>query len=432
MSGIAEVLARQGFPVSGSDLHDSETTKKLHSIGVRVHIGHQKENLEGAKVVVVSSAINRDNPEIREAERLGLPIVARAEMLAELMRLRFGVAVAGTHGKTTTTSMLASILAHAGEDPTVVVGGKVDALGGNAKLGQGRFFVAEADESDGSFLHLSPVVTIVTNIDNDHLDFFGQMERLRMAFLEFINQVPYYGRSILCGDDPEIAKLLPLVTKPHWTYGFSSSSNFHITNFKSLGLDSTFDLLRDGKKLCSVSLGVPGRHNALNAVGALAAAIELDLDLEKALDGLKNFSGVRRRFEVKGQFNGATIIDDYGHHPTEILATLQSARLYRPEARVLVAFQPHRYTRTQSCWEQFGDALGGADQVFLLDIYPAGERPIHGVHSEKLASQIPRCQYVGSLDKTQLMLRDQLKPGDLLITLGAGSITSLGPALMKE
>lgn len=435
MSGIAEVLARLGFPVSGSDMSESETVRKLRGLGVKIFVGHAAANLAGAKVVVVSSAIHRDNPELLEAQRLSVPVVQRAEMLAELMRLKFGIAVAGTHGKTTTTSLLAAILAHAGTDPTVVVGGKVDALGGNAKLGSGQFLVAEADESDGSFLKLSPVVTVVTNIDNDHLDFYGQMEKLRLSFLEFTNKVPYYGRSILCADDAEVQKILPMVTKPHWTYGFSKDADFHINGFKPYGLGSRFALFRAGAKLCDVELRIPGEHNARNAVGALAAALELDVQLSDALAGLAAFTGVKRRFEVKGTLSHpeVTVVDDYGHHPTEIAATLAAARAtWAGKGRVVVAFQPHRYSRTQICWDEFAPALATADQVFLLDIYAAGEVEIAGVRSEKLAREIANCQYVGSLEQARKTVKSSLKTGDLLITLGAGNITQLGPMILGK
>lgn len=433
MSGIAEVLARQGFPVSGSDMSESDTVKKLRELGVKVYVGHRAENLTGAKVVVVSSAIGRDNPEFLEAQRLGIPLVPRAEMLAELMRLKFGVAVAGTHGKTSTTSMLATIVAHAGLDPTVIVGGKVDALGGNAKLGQGQFLVAEADESDGSFLRLSPVVTIVTNIDNDHLDYYGQMEKLRMSFLEFTNKVPYYGRSILCADDAEVNKIRPLVAKPHWTYGFSEGVNFRITNFKPTATGSQFTLLRDGNRLADVVVNVPGEHNARNGVAAIAAALELDIDLKTAVEGLARYSGVRRRFEIKGKLadKDVTVVDDYGHHPTEIAATLNAARAFWPKGRIVVAFQPHRFSRTQICWAQFAEALKAADKTYLLDIYAAGEPAIPGINSEALSKTINQCEYVGTLESAQAEILKALRAGDLLITLGAGSVTQLGPAILK-
>jgi UDP-N-acetylmuramate--alanine ligase len=329
--------------------------------------------------------------------------------------------------------MLASMAAAAGADPTVVVGGKVDALGGNAKLGQGHFLIAEADESDGSFLRLSPVVTIVTNIDNDHLDFFGQMEKLRAAFLEFANKVPYYGRSVLCADDPEVVKLLPLIAKPHWTYGFAENANFRITGYRAKGIGSEFTITRDGAKLYDVELRVPGEHNARNAVAAVAAALELDLDMERALRGLSEFTGVRRRFEVKGRIaaSGVTVVDDYGHHPTEIAATLKAARGYW-SGRIVVAFQPHRFTRTQILWHEFAKALAGADEVLLLDIYAAGEPPIAGISSQELAPLLKNCSYVGTLDQAHAAVAKALKSGDLLLTLGAGSITQLGSMLLGD
>ncbi|MEW6056724.1 MAG: UDP-N-acetylmuramate--L-alanine ligase [Bdellovibrionota bacterium] len=431
MSGIAEILVRQGFPVSGSDLSASETTRNLESLGAKVHIGHGAENLAGAKVLVVSSAIQKNNPELLEAQRQQIPVVQRAEMLAEVMRLKFGVAVAGTHGKTTTTSMLASILAHAELDPTIIVGGKINALGSNAKLGQGQFIVAEADESDGSFLHLSPVVTVITNIDNDHLDYYGKMEKLRAAFVEFANKIPYYGRSILCIDDAELAKTLPLVMKPHWTYGFSEHADFRITDFKPTERGCSFAVQKQGDLVGTIHLQVPGRHNALNAVGALAAALELDVAPTQAIKGIEAFAGVRRRFEFKGELlpQGVRIIDDYGHHPTEIKATLAAAKS-QCKGRLIVAFQPHRFTRTQICWGQFTDAFQQADKVYLSDIYAAGEPPIEEVTSEALAETIPNCRYSGDLDQTCELLQKDLCQGDLLLTLGAGSITQLSSMLL--
>lgn len=425
MSGIAEVLLHQGFPVTGSDLQESENTKKLQSLGAQVFIGHRRENLHHAKLIVVSSAIGKDNPELIEAQRLGLPIVQRAEMLAELMRLKFGIAVAGTHGKTTTTSMLASILYHAKKDPTIIVGGRVDFMGGNAKHGEGQFLIAEADESDGSFLHLSPVINIVTNIDNDHLDYYGQMEKLRLSFLEFVNKIPYYGRNVFCADDAEVRKLLPLVSKPYWTYGFEPQAQFHIQDYKAGPFGSSFKIFREKQFLCTLELNVPGKHNALNATAALAACLEIDLALEEVLEGLHRFSGVKRRFEVKGKTKeGVLIVDDYGHHPTEIKATLEAARNYWP-GRILIAFQPHRYTRTQLCWFDFESAFQNVDHVFFLDIYAAGESEIPGIHSEGLASLVKKSSYVGSLENAEAQIRTKMKDGDLLITLGAGNITQL-------
>ena len=431
MSGIAEVLFRLGFPVSGSDTNDSETIKKLRSLGLKIFIGHKASNLEEAKVVVQSSAIKKENPEILEAQRRGLPIVPRAEMLAELMRLKFGIAVAGTHGKTTTTSMLASIAFHAGSDPTIIIGGKVDALGGNAKLGSGPYLIAEADESDGSFLRLSPVVNLITNIDNDHLDYYGQMELLRKSFLEFTSKIPYYGRNIICLDDLEIQKLIPLISKPTWTYGFNPNSQFSIRNYHQSGIGSEFEIFRDNSKLAKIKLQVPGMHNARNATAAFAAAVELDLDLEKSAEALAQFKGVQRRFELKGTFKDATIVDDYGHHPTEIEATLEAARSYW-KGKIVVTFQPHRYSRTQMCWNQFKDSFKNADEIYLVDIYSAGESEIPGITSKNLSQEIPRAQYLGSLDQAKEHLSKNLTKGTLLITLGAGSITQLGPMLIHS
>ncbi|MGE4232574.1 MAG: UDP-N-acetylmuramate--L-alanine ligase [Bacteriovoracia bacterium] len=429
MSGIAQVLAAQGYPVSGSDLVESDTVKKLRNLGIRVSIGHKAENLANAKIVVVSSAVKKDNHEIVEAKRLEIPIVARAEMLAEIMRLKFGIAVAGTHGKTTTTSMLATILFGAQEDPTIIVGGKVDALGGNAKLGKGKFLVAEADESDGSFLSLSPVVTIITNIDNDHLDFYGQMEKLRSAFVNFANKVPYYGRSIVCIDDIETAKIIPMLSKPLWTYGFSEDAQFQITDFKVTNTGSKFSLKRDGAALGEVRLQVPGKHNARNAVAAIAAALEIDLSFEQAVAALENFSGVRRRFEKKGHHaSGALVIDDYGHHPTEIEATLSAAKSFS-KGRVIAVFQPHRFSRTQLCWDSFAKAFELADTVVLADIYPAGEAPIDGIDSSHLAQHIAQnhkdCRYAGKLSEIPSQVSNLLSKDDLLVLLGAGNITQL-------
>lgn len=439
MSGIAEVLFRLGFPVSGSDVSESSAVLKLRDLGIKISIGHAAQNLGSAKVLVVSSAISPNNPELLEAKRRGYPIVPRAEMLAELMRLKYGVAIAGTHGKTTTTSMLASILTAAKLDPTVIVGGKVGQLGGNAKLGGGQFLVAEADESDGSFLKLSPVLTVITNIDNDHLDYYGHMERLRLSFLQFANKVPYYGRCIVCFDDPEVQKLLPLIERPLQTYGFLEGAEFQIRNFSPHEKGSQFDVYKGLQKLCSLKLPYPGQHNALNATAALAAALDLDVTIECAIEALESFQGVGRRFELKGILKNGNvpIIDDYGHHPTEIAATLKAAKQYWSKGRVVVAFQPHRFSRTQLCWDQFPTALEIADRVFILDIYAAGESPIPGIASQELVSACSpqnshKFEYAGSLDQASQLLSQELRAGDLLVTLGAGSITQLGPQLLKS
>ncbi len=428
MSGIADILFHLGFPISGSDLSESDTVKRLRGFGIDVYIGHNETNLKDAKVVVYSSAVKDSNPEIVAAKKIGLPIVSRAEMLAELMRLKYGVGVAGTHGKTTTTSMLGTILAKANLDPTVIVGGKVDAFGGNAKLGQGKFIIAEADESDGTFLKLSPVITIITNIDNDHLDYFKDMNSLRSAFLQYANKVPYYGRSILCLDDPGVQMIIPMINRPFTTYGFIDGSDYRIQNFIQNGLQSNFNIIRNGIQLCSIQLNVPGTHNALNATAAIIAALEMDLELDEIRSAIATFQGAKRRFEKKGEYKGVTIIDDYGHHPTEIYATLTAARRFW-KGRIVVAFQPHRFSRTQICWNEFGPCLKIADEVFLLDIYAAGEPAISDINSSKLATE-NNFHYAGSLDHSVDLLKSFLKNGDLLITLGAGNITQLAQKLI--
>ncbi len=443
MSGIAEVLCRLGFPVSGSDAQESTTTQRLQGLGVKVHVGHNASHLGDAKVVVYSSAIKNTNPEYAEAKRRGIPLVPRAEMLAELMRLKYGIGIAGTHGKTSTTSMVGTILMAANLDPTIIVGGKVGGLGGNAKLGEGQFLVAEADESDGSFLKLSPVITVITNIDNDHIDFYGNMAHLREAFAQFADKVPYYGRVILCSDDAEARSLLPQLQKPHLTYGFSpapetAATHLQISEYRTHGEGCRFTITRDGAHLCELKLKFPGKHWALNATAALAVALELDVPLETAVVALDQFAGVARRFELKGEMvkPHVRIIDDYGHHPTEIAATVEAAcQHWAGKGRVVVAFQPHRFSRTQSCWGQFAGSLKAADQVFLLDIYAAGEAPLSGIDSQTLARAMkqqgcPQVEHSGDLMQTATRLKTTLKDGDLLITLGAGSITQLGGMLL--
>jgi UDP-N-acetylmuramate--alanine ligase len=443
MSGIAEVLLRLGFPVSGSDANDSPTVQRLVGLGAKIFIGHKAENLVNAKVLVYSSAISFDNPEMQEAKRQGMPLVTRAEMLAELMRLKLGIAIAGTHGKTSTTSLVSAILTEAKLDPTVIVGGRVASLGCNAHLGTGDFLVAEADESDGSFLRLSPVISAVTNIDNDHMDFYSSMETLKRAFLEFINKTPYYGRAVLCSDDKIISELLPLVQRPFWTYGFDkqktnhqSTTHLQITDYETTQDGCRFIILRNNQRLCPVALRFPGRHYALNATAAMAIALELDIDASVAAKALGGFTGVGRRFELKGHLHkpAVTIIDDYGHHPTEIMATLQAARSYRPRQRLVVAFQPHRYSRTEQCWDQFAPSLALADQIYLLDIYAAGETAKPGIDSATLAQAIASSGksvvHSGDLKSTAKLLKSGLQDGDLLITLGAGSVTQLGPMLL--
>ncbi len=442
MSGIAEVFLKQGYPVSGSDVQESDVTRRLASLGARIFRGHAAENVRGAGVVVISSAVKATNPEVVEAKRLRVPVIRRAEMLGELMRGKVGVAIAGTHGKTTTTSMSAAILTHAGLDPTLVIGGIVDSLGGNAKHGKGEYVVAEADESDGSFLHLPTTYAVITNIDNDHLDHYGTVEAVENAFVDFVAKIPFYGLAAVCGEDERVRRCLSRFTKPVVTYGFSSQWDLYADQITG----SHFQVWRrdqpDGKHtlLGEVSLRVPGIHNVLNALGATAIALKLEIPFEKIAAALGEFRGVKRRFEVRWE-NTATqqkIVDDYGHHPTEVLATLAAARQVW-KGRIITVFQPHRYTRTLHCREDFAKAFKDSDIVLLTDIYAAGEEPIEGVTSESLAEILRRSaahpekiRYSGDLEKTRSQVLKEFKPGDLVLCLGAGSITKLAEQLAQS
>jgi UDP-N-acetylmuramate--alanine ligase len=444
MSGIAEVFINQGYPVSGSDLAESETTRHLASLGARIAIGHRAENVRDAQVVVISSAVRKDNPEVVEARRLRVPVIPRAEMLGELMRGRTGIAVAGTHGKTTTTSMLATVLTVAGLDPTLVIGGKVDSFGGNAKLGQGKYLVAEADESDGSFLHLPATLGIVTNIDNDHLDHYGSLEAIDQAFADFVNQLPFYGVAAICADDEGVARLLgeDRFTKPIVTYGFNGERDYVARDVKGEGLGSSFDVYsrRAGRVLGRVRLNVPGKHNVLNALAAVAIGLHMEVSFEMVAKGLEAFRGVKRRFEIRWRDDDGkrVIVDDYGHHPTEIAATLAAARGYWP-GRIITVFQPHRYSRTQHCREGFRTAFAASDIVLITDIYAAGEDPIPGVDARSLAAEIRAASrpgqeivHVGDLADARDAVLARFLPGDLVLCCGAGSITRLPENLMAE
>ena len=436
MSGIAEVLLNLGYKVSGSDLRGSDITERLGSLGAQIGIGHKAENLESVDVVVISSAVHDDNPEVVEAKRLHIPVIPRAEMLAELMRMKYGIAIAGTHGKTTTTSMAASILGHAGLDPTIVIGGKLNAIGTNAQLGQGKFLVAEADESDGSFLVLSPTIAVVTNIDADHLDHYSGIEEIKDTFVEFINKVPFYGLAILCLDDPNIRSILPLVKKRYMTYGLSSQADIRATHVKHDGFRTSFVAHFKGYRLGEVSFNMPGAHNVLNAMACIALALELDVPFTAIQEGFAGFGGVGRRFTVKGEPQGIMIVDDYGHHPAEIKATLSAARQGWPERRIIAAFQPHRYSRTHELFADFVTAFYDADVLVLTDVYAAGEQPIEGATSERLANEIRRH---GQKDVTHIANRELIpehlagivKEGDIVITLGAGNIWQQGEVLVR-
>lgn len=444
MSGIAEVFLNQGYRVSGSDIHESDSTKRLTSLGAKIALGHRAENVQGAHVVVMSSAVRATNPEIVEARRLRVPVIPRAEMLGELMRGKTGVAVAGTHGKTTTTSMLATVLTVAGQDPTLVIGGKVDSLGGNAKLGQGEYVVAEADESDGSFLHLPATYGIVTNIDNDHLDHFGNLEAIEKAFVDFVGKLPFYGLAVVCGDDRGVRRCLERFSKPYLTYGIEGEWDFVARDIEFRGLGSSFTVLQKVggvyQKLGSVKLNVPGRHNVLNSLASIATAMNLGLGFEVISHALSAFYGVKRRFEVRWEDTAReqVVVDDYGHHPTEIAATLSAARGYW-KGRILAVFQPHRYSRTLHCHEGFLSAFKDADLLFLTDIYAAGEEPIDGVSSKLLADAIRAAvptekiiSYVGDLDRARDEVSAAAKSGDLILCLGAGTITRLPDQLAER
>jgi UDP-N-acetylmuramate--alanine ligase len=427
MSGIAEVLLSSGYAVSGSDLKHSVVTERLRRLGAAIQEGHRAENVHGAHVVVRSSAVRPDNVEVVEAHRLKIPVIPRAEMLAELMRLKYGIAVAGAHGKTTTTSMVAAVLAAADLDPTFVVGGRVNHAGANARLGQGEYMVVEADESDRSFLLLAPVIAVVTTIDREHLDQYRSLEDIQDAFLQFVNRVPFYGRVILCLDEPEVQAILPDVKRPVITYGTSSQADLVITSVNLKGLSSEFRLVYHGEDLGLFHLpSPPGIHNVRNAAAAAAVGLALNVPAELIHAGLEKFAGVGRRFEIRGTFSGVTLIDDYGHHPAEIRATLDAARGCDYK-RLLVLFQPHRYTRTQHLWEEFCRAFNQADILVVTEIYAAGESPIEGISGERLAAAISAAGhknvvYTSTMQAGMEYMLREARPSDAVLTIGAGSI----------
>ena len=435
MSGIAEVLLNQGYEISGSDLSDSAAVRHLRELGARVAVGHTAENVGDVQVLVKSTAIGDDNPELVEGRRRNIAIIPRAEMLAELMRLRQGIAIAGTHGKTTTTSLTASIFDTAGLDPTVIIGGRLNVYGTNAHLGHGDYLIAEADESDGSFLCLLPIINVVTNVDEDHLDHYKSREAIDAAFVQFMNNVPFYGINVVCGDDPGVRALLPRVKRPVLTYGFAADNHLRAVPLES-GLRSRFEVWREDEKLGEVSLPQPGRHNILNALAAIGAAMEADIAFERCAQGLGGFGGVGRRFEFKGEKDGVTVVDDYGHHPAEIAATLATARQVFPGRRIVAAFQPHRFSRTQAHFGEFCKVFDQVDEVLLTEIYAASEKPIPGVSGQSLAQGVQQVsatpvRYFQTLDALAQALPEVLRPGDVLLTLGAGSITRLGPAWLE-
>lgn len=437
MSGIAELLLNLGYQVSGSDLRESEITRKLSRLGGTIHASHDAKWLEGADVVVTSSAISADNPEVLAAREEHIPVIQRAEMLAELMRLaKYGIAVAGSHGKTSTTSLVSTILAEAHLDPTIVVGGKVDSLGGNAKLGCGDFLVAEADESDGSFLKLSPVIEVITNIDLEHLDFYRDIEHIKDVFFQFIEKLPFYGVAILCIDDENISRLLPKIQRRILTYGLTEQADLYATHIESHGMETSFTVRFRNEELGKVRVNRPGRHTVYNTLAAIAVALELDIDFQVIVSALAKFDGVQRRLQIKGETGGILVVDDYGHHPTEIRATLDAVREGWPDRRLVVAFQPHRYSRTEALFDDFQTAFYRADVLILTDIYAAGEQPVKGVTTEHLLEAIKshgqrNVHYVPTVEELPDKLQPLLQEGDIFLTLGAGNIVRAGEQLLE-
>ncbi len=436
MSGIAELLLNLGYRVSGSDLRETEITRRLEELGAKIHIGHGPENVKGADVVVLSSAISEDNPEVRAARIMGkLPVIRRAEMLAELMRLKYSVLVAGAHGKTTTTSMVSTILARGGLDPTVVIGGKLNAWGTNAKLGQGEFMVAEADESDGTFLLLPPTIAVVTNIDLEHLDYYRDLEHIQETFLQFINKIPFYGQAVLCLEDEHIQTIIPRISKGFVTYGFSSQADLQAREVKSKGFITSYRAFWQGRELGEIRLQIPGRHNVLNSLAAVAVALELEMEWEAIQEGLEDMTGVQRRFQVKGEEGGVLVIDDYGHHPNEIRVVLETLAQCFPDRRRIVAFQPHRYSRTHGLMEQFARCFYESNVLLLTEIYGASEKPIPGVTGQVLLERIAAhghhdLHFCPNLEDMLGELTAMVQPGDVVMTLGAGNIWQLGESLL--
>ena len=441
MAGIAEVLLNEGYEISGSDIADGANTKRLRQLGATIFIGHGEENVSGASVVVVSTAVASDNPEVVAAHAARTPVVRRAEMLAELMRFRHGIAVAGTHGKTTTTSLVATVLGAAELDPTFVIGGLLNSAGTNARLGSSRYLVAEADESDASFLHLQPMVSIVTNIEPDHMDTYGgDFGKLKATFVEFLHNLPFYGLAVLCIDDPVIRELLTEVGRPITTYGFSDDADLRAVDFSQQGHQSSFTVLRKGHGPLAVTLNLPGRHNALNAMAAIAVAMDSGVSDAVIQQALARFDGVGRRFQHLGQFDtgrgSAMLVDDYGHHPTELLATIRAARAGWPEKRLVLIFQPHRFTRTRDLYEDFVEVLSQVDLLVLLDVYAAGEKPIAGADGRALARSIRQRGnlepvFVATPDQVPVVLAELLQEGDLVITQGAGNVGQLARRLAE-
>ena len=435
MSGIAEILLSLGYRVTGSDVRRTDVVERLEHLGAKVFIGHDAANVDDSHVVVYSSAVSRENVEVQAARARQIPVIGRAEMLAELMRLKYGIAVAGTHGKTTTTSLIGAVLAEGRHDPTVIVGGRVTSLGGNARMGQGEFLVAEADESDGSFLKLDPTIAVVTTIDAEHLDHYGNLELIMEAFTTFVSKVPFYGAAVLCLDEPNIQRLIPRIEKRIITYGIDAAADLVARHVQLAGMTSRFEVSLRGSRLGECTLQIPGRHNVLNALAAIAVGLDLEIPFVTIQKALAAFAGVQRRFQVRGVVAGVTVVDDYGHHPAEIRATLAAAKAGF-DARVITVFQPHRFTRTKHLRAEFLTAFNQADAVVVMDIYAAGETPIPGVTAADLAEGIRahghrHVTYLGS-DRARILdyLREIVRPGDIVLTQGAGDVSQLGPEIL--
>jgi len=436
MSGIAEVLLNLGYRITGSDINDTDTTRRLSSLGATIFKGHETFHLAHADVVVTSTAVRPGNPEVMEAHRRGIPVIPRAEMLAELLKMKFSIAVSGSHGKTTTTSMIATVLAFGGVDPTMVIGGKLGSIGSNAKIGAGEIIVAEADESDGSFLKLNPCLAVITNIDREHLDYYRDIEEIQAAFLQFANRVPFYGATIVCADDAHVRQVLPEMTRRVITYGMVEPSDYQAREIVREGPSSSFSVYFQGEPLGRVILNVPGMFNIYNALAAIGAAREIDMDMETIIAGLQKYAGVDRRLQRKGEVGGVSVVDDYGHHPTEIRETLAAARQVW-KGRMIVVFQPHRYTRTQALYNEFLTAFSQADALVMTDIYPASEEPIPGVTAENLCRAIRDgghgdVTYIPALEEIVPHLLAKARPGDVIITQGAGSIWKVGESYLQR
>jgi len=436
MSGIAEVLLNLGYDISGSDQGESDITARLAGLGARIFKGHSADNLDSSDVVVTSTAIKPDNPEVIKAHELGIPVIPRAEMLAELLKMKFSVAISGMHGKTTTTSMISSVLAYGGLDPTMVIGGKLASIGSNAKLGDGEVLVAEADESDGSFLKLSPAIAVITNIDREHLDYYKDLDEIKEAFIKFANIVPFYGSTVLCVDDENVRAILPRIKRRIISYGIKEPADYQAVDVDLSGHSSSYDLYHKGIKLGRISLNLPGLFNVYNSMATAAVARELEMDFEKIREGMLAFCGVQRRLEIKGKCNGITVVDDYGHHPTEVKATLAAARQVWKD-RLIVIFQPHRYTRTRALFPEFVTSFSDADTLILADIYAASEKPIEGVHSFRLYEEIrrqghPDVRYYPDFGQIVDRLLEIARPSDVIITQGAGTVWKIGEEFLKK